>query len=472
MLHIPILRFGEPYRSLDVAKTPDFKTKQPYVELSMANPGVIRRDLLQQQRGKDALTKLSTAELIAICKTAADYFLNGTLTIGDQSQTPDEYVRQLSATTGMPHVMVRKNMNKIHGVLDKMTDVLDGLTRGVEFEVLDKGFGMHAGFALSFVPRAAALGVVLPNNSPGVHSLWAPAVAMKTALFLKPGSAEPWTPYRMIQALIKAGAPKEAFGYYPCDHAGAGEILRHCGRGMVFGDVSATKKYENDPRIEVHGPGYSKIVFGEDQADNWEKYLDVMVASISENSGRSCVNASGVWTPRNGKQIAEALAERLAKLTPKPADDPKAPLAPFADPRIAERISGIIDADLGTPGARDVTAQYRSGGRCVELDSSTYLLPTVVECASDHALANREFLFPFVSVVETPESTLPEILGPSLVLTAITENKALRERLLASPHVGRLNFGGIPTMQISWDQPHEGNLFDHLYGRRAFQMAG
>jgi uncharacterized protein (DUF952 family) len=24
-------------------------------------------------------------------------------------------------------------------------------------------------------------------------------------------------------------------------------------------------------------------------------------------------------------------------------------------------------------------------------------------------------------------------------------------------------------MKISWDQPHEGNLFDHLYARRAFQ---
>ena len=62
-------------------------------------------------------------------------------------------------------------------------------------------------------------------------------VALRTALVLKPGSAEPWTPYRLIQAFIKAGAPPEAFGFYPADHAGAGEILRRCGRGIVFGDV-------------------------------------------------------------------------------------------------------------------------------------------------------------------------------------------------------------------------------------------
>ena len=30
----------------------------------------------------------------------------------------------------------------------------------------------------------------------------------------------------------------------------------------------------------------------------------------------------------------------------------------------------------------------------------------------------------------------------------------------------------MPTCQLSWDQPHEGNLFEHLYRQRAFQMAG
>ena len=108
---------------------------------------------------------------------------------------------------------------------------------------------------MSYFPRGESLGVVLPSNSPGVHSLWAPAFALKTPLVLKPGAAEPWTPYRIIQALIHAGAPPDVFGYYPADHAGAAEILRRCGRGMVFGDVSSTRQWQGDPRVEVHGPG-------------------------------------------------------------------------------------------------------------------------------------------------------------------------------------------------------------------------
>jgi hypothetical protein len=38
--------------------------------------------------------------------------------------------------------------------------------------------------------------------------------------------------------------------------------------------------------------------------------------------------------------------------------------------------------------------------------------------------------------------------------------------------VNRLNLGPISTMQIAWDQPHEGNLFEHLYVRRALQRIG
>jgi acyl-CoA reductase-like NAD-dependent aldehyde dehydrogenase len=287
---------------------------------------------------------------------------------------------------------------------------------------------------------------------------------------LKPGRAEPWTPYRLIQAFLKAGAPPDAFAYYPTDHAGAGEILRRCGRGIVFGDVASTRPWRADPRVEVHGPGLSKVLIGPDAASDWARHVDVMVSSVLDNGGRSCVNASGVWTTGHAPQIAEALAERLARVAPRAEDDPEAQLAPFADAEVARRISAMIDRDLEVPGAVDVTARHRSGGRVVEWQGATYLLPTVVLCESaDHPLANREFLFPFASVVPVRPEDVPGALGPTLATTAITGDEALLERIVASPLLHRLNLGPIPTWQVSWDQPHEGNLFDHLYARRAVQ---
>lgn len=93
---------------------------------------------------------------------------------------------------------------------------------------------------------------------------------------------------------------------------------------------------------------------------------------------------------------------------------------------------------------------------------------------ADHPLANREFLFPFAAVVKVrPEemTRMPEPLGKTLVVSALTQDRALIDRLLLSRLVDRLNVGPIPTNVISWDQPHEGNLFEHLYARRSFQMA-
>jgi hypothetical protein len=472
MIHIPLLRKGDAYKSLDVVRLPHHRTREPFVEISQANGGLIRRDLLDQQANRAALASLSVAELLDICVKAADHFINDSLPIGDDAQSPEDYVEQVSATTGLPYALVRKNMKKIHSMMAQMQSVLGGLTRGLDFSILDAGFGELGGQALSFYPRTQSLGVILPSNSPGVHSLWIPAIALKTPLVLKPGSAEPWTPYRIIQSLMRAGCPREAFSYYPTDHAGAGEILRRCGRGMLFGDSSSTGKWQGDPRIEIHGPGYSKVVIGEDCIDEWEKYLDVMVASILENGGRSCVNASGVWVPARGKEIAEALAERLAAVVPRAAEDERAQIAPFADSNVATRISKMIEQGLAEPGARDVTAAYRSGERLVSWQGCSYLLPTIVECeTADHGLANREFLFPFASVVEVRQDELPERLGPSLVITAITSDDKLVRRLISSPLVDRLNLGAVATNQVSWDQPHEGNLFEHLYARRAFQKA-
>ena len=471
MLHIPILRRGTEYKSIDIARVPHHRTRETFVEVSQANAGLIRRDLGQQDIATKALERFSTRELVDICTRAAEHFTNDPLSLGDTIQTPEDYVRQVSATTGLPYVLARRNMLKIKSMLANMESVLNGLTRNLDWQILDRGFGQREGHALSFFPRTQSLGAVLPNNSPGVHSLWIPAFPLHIPLVLKPGSAEPWTPYRIIQSLIAAGAPREAFSFYPADHGGAGEILRNCGRSLLFGDSSTTSVWANDPRVEIHGPGYSKIIIGADCVDDWEQYLDVMVASIADNGGRSCVNASAVWTPAHAEEISEALAKRLAQIAPRADDDENAQLAPFVDPQVANRINAIIQQGLREPGARDVTAAYRDGERLANWNNCSYLLPTVILSDPDHPLAMKEFLFPFASVVQVEQPEIPVQLGPTLVVTAITKDPKLIQTLVSSPRIDRLNIGALPTNQVSWDQPHEGNLFEHLYARRAFQRA-
>ena len=97
-----------------------------------------------------------------------------------------------------------------------------------------------------------------------------------------------------------------------------------------------------------------------------------MVSSISENGGRSCINASAIIVPKYAREIADALGKRLGPLKPLPVDDPKAVLSGFANPKMAEWIDSAIECDLAEAGAYDATAPYRDGPRLIQTEDGTY----------------------------------------------------------------------------------------------------
>ena len=472
--HLPVLRLGRSYESLDQFNVADHRTGEVKATISSVNAGIIRKDLQRIADSRAALKKFTCSQLLEICNRAGERFMDATLPLGNKghTQSPQQYVETLSATSGLPQVMVRRNMSKIQQALTQMKTVLNGLTRGLDLSILDAGYGEQFGTRLSYFPTTQALGLVMPSNSPAVNSLWLPAIALKTPVIIKPGREEPWTPYRLIQAFLAAGCPAEAFGFYPTDHEGAGEILKSCGRALIFGDQNTTQQYAHNPAIQIHGPGWSKILIGDDCIANWPDYLDVMVSSISDNGGRSCINASAIVVPRDAAEIADALAKRLGPVEPARADDPAARLSGFANTKMADFIDSQIEEGLKTPGATEVTAKYRSGPRKVLFDGGIYLRPTIVLCDSfAHPLANREFLCPYASVVQVPQAEMLRQIGYSLAVTAITKDAAFIEQLLEFPQIERLNLGPISTMNISWDQPHEGNMFEFLCKRRSIERA-
>lgn len=470
--HLPALRFGRAYESLDVFEVKDHRTSELKAVVSSVNAGIVRKDLTKISVARAALNRLTCSQLIELSARAGELFLNGTLPLGDRghTQSAEDYVVTLSATSGLPHVMVRRNMAKIHHALTHISEVLNGLSRGLDLSVLDRGYGEQFGTRLSFFPTCEALGLVMPSNSPAVNSLWLPAIALKTPVIIKPGKEEPWTPYRLIQAFIAAGVPAEAFGFYPTDHEGAATILNSCGRALVFGDKSTTDQYASNPAIQIHGPGWSKILIGEDCIESWRDYLDVLVSAISDNGGRSCINASAVVVPRYGDEIANALAQRLGPIEPTQPNDPEAKLSGYANPKMADFIDGQIEDGLKTPGAVEATAKHRNGSRKATLDGGVFLRPTIVRCDSfAHPLANREFLSPYASVVTCAQRDMLSQIGYTLACTAITKDPEFIKQLEAYPHIERLNIGPVSTMKISWDQPHEGNMFEFLWQRRSIE---
>jgi acyl-CoA reductase-like NAD-dependent aldehyde dehydrogenase len=323
---------------------------------------------------------------------------------------------------------------------------------------------------LSYQAQTAVLGAVLPSNSPGVHTIWLPAIPLQIALALKPGSQEPWTPYRLAAASFAAGVPREAISIYPGRADIGAEIANRCPRSLVFGNSDTVERYRGNPRVRVHGPGFSKILFGDDAVDDWETYLDLMVESICANAGRGCINCSSVWASRHTKEIASALAERIGPIHVQPPDDPGAVLAAFTVPGQAQLIYADILNKANDGGAEDMTAKY--GARLVEKKHCAYLRPWVLHCDSaQQKIAKTEYLFPFVTVAECAQAQMIERLGPTLVCTAITNDKNWERQLLDAIHIDRLNIGPIPTTRLDLLQPHEGGLMDFLFRSRALQLS-
>src|ERR671915_117854 len=286
MLELPVLRWGQPYTSVDMDTVAHFATGEPIARVSRANGGLIQRDMRKAGRAREVLREIPIDDLIARAAKAGDLYMNATLPMGTGTQTPDEFIRAQSASTGLPERLCRGNMKKNQFVLREMRNILTSLTRGLELDVLSRGYGEERNVPISFQAESPVLGLVLPSNSPGVHTLWLPIIPLQVGLVLKPGPQEPWTPYRMAEAFFQAGIPREAISIYPGQGDVGAAVLDSCPRSLIFGGTQTVERYRGNPRVQAHGPGFSKILLGDDQVDRWEQYLDLMVESVYANSGR------------------------------------------------------------------------------------------------------------------------------------------------------------------------------------------
>jgi acyl-CoA reductase-like NAD-dependent aldehyde dehydrogenase len=471
MLTIPVLRFGTPYDSLEKDEVKHFITGESIAKVSQANGGIIQRDMRKAHEARAALRQFSIPEILEKISKAGDLYVNGDLPMGDGVQTPSDFARQQSASTGLPEHMCKGNMSKNAFVLQNMGKILDCLTRGLPLDILSNGYGIeNRGVIVSYQAQSPVLAAVLPSNSPGVHTLWLPAIALQLGLVLKPGPQEPWTPYRIAAAFMQAGIPKEAFAIYPGGPEAGAAVLAACDRSMIFGGTPTVERYKGDPRVQAHGPGFSKILLGDDVVDQWEKYLDVMAESIYINSGRGCINCSGVWASRHTKEIAQALAEKLGPIAPLPPEDPQAGLAAFTVQGMAKAVWGMIEADLKENGVTHCTEKF--GPRLVEMERCAYLRPTIIHCSSpSNAAASKEYMYPFATVVECPQSEMLSKIGYTLVGSAITNDEKWIKQLTDATNIDRLNIGPIPTTRLNWLQPHEGSIIDFLFRGRAYQMS-
>jgi len=434
-------------------------SNQILAEISLANPGLIRIDAKDKARLSSSFRAQPSSAIFNRIKEAGEIFLNADLEIGPGGPKASfqTYLDQVSTSTGLPREICSGHGQRLRGALAHIRETVHALTNGLSDEALDK-------YLQSPQPELADnLGIVLPSNAPGVNGLWFPLIAFRTPIAIKPGHADPWTPLRLIAAFIEAGIPAEVFSFYPSDHAGGRALLLSRDTGIIFGSDQTTAPYKNHPNIQRNGAGYSKVLFDSISSLEAHEYLPFLEECVVYNGGRSCTNTSTIVLSSGAEKLARSLAEKLLEIEAQPLESEGAILGGYSDATIPNAISEALDRALEIPGATDISLQERGSSRVQEAQGLHFLLPTVIHCSDRrHPLAQSEYPFPMVTIVECPEDELEPWLGNTLALTLISEQEELLRELQKSPKVSTLRHGPVPTTTNRWESPHIGNLFKLL----------
>jgi acyl-CoA reductase-like NAD-dependent aldehyde dehydrogenase len=300
--------------------------------------------------------------------------------------------------------------------------------------------------------RGEVFAVHAPGNTPTIHNLWLSALALGYRVAVRPSAREPFSAHRMITALRAAGFGADQVMLLPTDHDVADSVVRGADLAMAYGGDAVVAKYAAMADLLPQGPGRSKFLIDGD----WRPHLDAIVASIAEQGGAACVNTTAVFVAGDPGPLAAAIAERLAELPNLPPEHPEAvlPVQPVDSARALEK--HLLGKAEGTRAWLDDIVHELG-------DGSAVLRPAVHQVdRADAAQTRLELPFPCVWVAPWSAEDGIATLRDSLVLSAVTDDEALIDRLLADPTIANLHLGGHPTHWMAPGIPHDDYLESFL----------
>ena len=95
--HLPALRLGRAYESLEKTDVLDHRSGEPVAAVSHVNAGIIRRDLVRPEASRATLRKFTCAQLIEMCRQAAEVLLS----IGADSREEVDQLAKKAAEAGV-----------------------------------------------------------------------------------------------------------------------------------------------------------------------------------------------------------------------------------------------------------------------------------------------------------------------------------------------------------------------------------
>ncbi|WP_415947262.1 aldehyde dehydrogenase family protein [Streptomyces sp. KLOTTS4A1] len=443
---VPALRAGEEHTSRDTRVLHDV-TGEPLATVHEIPPLVARMTVKAMRRSPEP----DLRERLDVLAEAGRLFAKATL----GGQSPEEYCRLQALASGVP-------VSVAHGVLDRVAR--EGESLG---EVVRRQVPAGAGETARWVRRGGLLSVIAPSNHPGTHGAWLQALAMGYRVAVRPGGRDPFTPLRLVRALLTAGLHPGSVSLLPGGHATADVLTETGDLALVYGSEATVTRLRGNDRVLVRGPGRSKILV-DTEVD--EPLLDHLVSEIAGDGGVRCTNTTAVLTTGDHRLLAERLAERLAALPAHQVTDPRAVL-PVRPRREAEALRAAAASAAGS--APDLVAAHLPegplapvGGQAVALRPSVYLLDR-----PDHPALATELPFPCAWVAPWRRTDGMTALDDSLALGLLTEDASLVEEALAMPGVRTVVEGPVTRWWQDPHLPHDGYLGQFLNEARGHARA-
>ncbi|MEU9732243.1 aldehyde dehydrogenase family protein [Streptomyces sp. NPDC048002] len=434
---VPALRAGEERTSRDT-RVLRAVTGEPLATVHEVPPLVARLTVKAMRRSPE----LDLSERLAVLAEAGRLFAEATL----GGQSPEEYCRLQALASGVPVSVAR-------GVLERVAR--DGQSLG---ETVRRQIPAGAGATARWVRRGTILSVVAPSNHPGTHGAWLQAIAMGYRVAVRPGGRDPFTPLRLVRALLAAGLHPDWVALLPGGHATADALTEAGDLALVYGGEDTVARLRGNDRVLVRGPGRSKILV-DTEAD--EALLDHLVAEIAGDGGVRCTNTTAVLTSGDHRLLAERLAERLAALPAHPVTDARAVLPVRPRPE-AEALRAAAAAAAGP--APDLVAARLPEGALTSVGAQAVALHPAVFVLDrpDHPALGAELPFPCAWVAPWRKSDGTAPLDDSLALGLLTADADLVEEALALPGVRTVVEGPVARWWQDPYLPHDGYLGQFL----------
>lgn len=255
----------------------------------------------------------------------------------------------------------------------------------------------------------------------------APALAAGCTLLVKPSPETPLEAYIIAEAAEAAGLPPGVLNLLPAHRAASDHLVRHPGVDKIsFTGSTAAGKHigavaaERVGRVTLELGGKSPAIVLDDMPV--EQAADILAQATITLTGQVCALLSRAIVPADKHDaIAEAIAERMRRVTIGDASDPATQMGPIAMKRQLERVQSYVELGV-EEGARLVCG----GGRPAGLDTGYFIEPTL-----------------FANVDNSMRIAQEEIFGPVLCLIpARDEEHAIA---IANDSAFGLNSGVLTT---------------------------